>query len=81
MEKASLVKLGIGTGSKTGSDVVAPNPDSTQVVDSSGAPDRSRTCNLLIRSQVLYPLSYGRYVWFINDLGESVKVAEWASVK
>ena len=27
---------------------------------SSGAPDRSRTCNLLIRSQVLYPLSYGR---------------------
>ncbi len=27
---------------------------------SAGAPDRSRTCNLLIRSQVLYPLSYGR---------------------
>jgi hypothetical protein len=47
----------------------------------SGAPDRSRTCNLLIRSQVLYPLSYGREMWFINDLGESVEVAEWASVK
>ena len=25
-----------------------------------GAPGRIRTCNLLIRSQVLYPLSYGR---------------------
>ena len=25
-----------------------------------GAPDRTRTCNLLIRSQMLYPLSYGR---------------------
>ena len=24
------------------------------------APGRTRTCNLLIRSQVLYPLSYGR---------------------
>jgi hypothetical protein len=24
------------------------------------APGRIRTCNLLIRSQVLYPLSYGR---------------------
>ena len=25
------------------------------------APGRTRTCNLLIRSQVLYPLSYGRW--------------------
>ena len=25
-----------------------------------GAPGRSRTLNLLIRSQMLYPLSYGR---------------------
>lgn len=25
-----------------------------------GAPGRTRTCNLLIRSQTLYPLSYGR---------------------
>ena len=32
------------------------------VIDAIGAPDRSRTCNLLIRSQVLYPLSYGRNV-------------------
>src|SRR5262249_16706684 len=24
-----------------------------------GGPDRARTCNLLVRSQVLYPLSYG----------------------
>ena len=55
--------------------------DTRRVVDTIGAPDRSRTCNLLIRSQVLYPLSYGRYVWFINDLGESVNVVEWARVK
>ena len=60
MEKASLVKLGIGTGSKTGSDFGTLEGEATQVFDSSGAPDRSRTCNLLIRSQVLYPLSYGR---------------------
>jgi len=26
-------------------------------------------------------LSYGRFVWFINNLGESVKLAEWARVK
>jgi len=26
-------------------------------------------------------LSYGRYAWCINDLGESFKVAEWARVK
>lgn len=25
-----------------------------------GAPGRTRTCSLLIRSQTLYPLSYGR---------------------
>ena len=27
-----------------------------------GAPERTRTSNLLIRSQMLYPLSYGRLV-------------------
>ncbi len=29
-----------------------------------GAPGESRTHNLLIRSQMLYPLSYGRELWF-----------------
>ena len=76
-EKGSLAHLGMGTGSEGKAD----ERERTQAVDSIGAPDRSRTCNLLIRSQVLYPLSYGRYVWFINDLGESVKIAEWARVK
>ena len=31
------------------------------------APGRTRTCNLLIRSQVLYPLSYGR--WWSPTIG------------
>lgn len=30
------------------------------VSDSRGAPGRTRTCNLLLRRQTLYPLSYGR---------------------
>ena len=62
IEKGSLAHLGIGTGSKTGCDLKAEESETTRVVDTIGAPDRSRTCNLLIRSQVLYPLSYGRYV-------------------
>jgi len=60
IEKGSLAHLGIGTGSKTGSALEVEESETTQVVDTIGAPDRSRTCNLLIRSQVLYPLSYGR---------------------
>jgi hypothetical protein len=36
------------------------------------APGRTRTCNLLIRSQVLYPLSYGRVLYRRESLpGES----------
>jgi len=62
MDKGSLANLGIGTGSKTGSGSDEQQEQKTQVVDITGAPDRSRTCNLLIRSQVLYPLSYGRNV-------------------
>ena len=46
-----------------------------------GAPDRSRTCNLLIRSQVLYPLSYGRIRCVIKNYGESVKEVEDANIK
>ena len=62
IEKGSLAHLRFGTGSKTGSALKMEESGRTQVVDTIGAPDRSRTCNLLIRSQVLYPLSYGRYV-------------------
>ena len=61
IEKGSLANLELATGSKTGSGLEGSQAEGTQVVDSNGAPDRSRTCNLLIRSQVLYPLSYGRY--------------------
>ncbi len=61
IEKGSLANLELQTGSKTGSGWEERQSNVTQVVDSIGAPDRSRTCNLLIRSQVLYPLSYGRY--------------------
>ncbi|MEC4680664.1 MAG: tyrosine-type recombinase/integrase, partial [Nitrospirota bacterium] len=43
IEKGSLAHLGIGTGSKTGSDGKADESERTQVVDSIGAPDRSRT--------------------------------------
>ena len=47
----------------------------------SGAPDRNRTCNLLIRSQVLYPIELRAHALFFNELGESGKVAECPSVK
>jgi hypothetical protein len=30
---------------------------------SEGTPGRIRTCDLLVRNQTLYPLSYGRIVW------------------
>ena len=84
IEKGSLALLGIGTGSKTGSDLECAQGEKMQPVDTRlefGAPDRNRTCNLLIRSQVLYPIELRAHALFINDLGESVKVAEWPSVK
>ena len=37
---------------------------------------RIRTCNLLIRSQVLYPLSYGRMVVHLQLLPSELGVAE-----
>jgi integrase len=39
MEKGSLANLGIGTGSRTGSDVTGSEEKKTQVVDLIGAPD------------------------------------------
>ncbi len=39
---------------------VLEGADTSVSAGQAGAPDRIRTCNLLIRSQVLYPLSYGR---------------------
>lgn len=42
-----------------------------------GAPEGIRTPNLLIRSQVLYPLSYGRMLWCCSVvLRPKSKVAE-----
>lgn len=35
-----------------------------------GAPGRTRTYNPLVRSQVLYPLSYGRAYLKYNKLGK-----------
>ena len=49
--------------------------------DDNGAPDRNRTCNLLIRSQVLYPIELRAHALFFNDLGKSGNWGEWASVK
>ena len=37
-----------------------PNGETDVATGDSGAPEGTRTPNLLIRSQVLYPLSYGR---------------------
>ena len=37
--------------------------ESRKVALTCGAPEEIRTPNLLIRSQMLYPLSYGRYVF------------------
>jgi hypothetical protein len=69
--------LGIGTGSG----LEVEESETTQVVDTIGAPDRSRTCNLLIRSQVLYPIELRAHALLFNDLGELGNLAEWASVK
>jgi DNA-binding MarR family transcriptional regulator len=44
----------------------------------SGAPGRIRTCNLLIRSQVLYPLSYGRIAPTAKSTGSPRRV--WLAV-
>ena len=41
-----------------------------------GAPEGIRTPNLLIRSQVLYPLSYGRMVVHLQLLPSELGVAE-----
>jgi hypothetical protein len=76
MEKGSLSNIGLGTGSKTGSGSKDSEEEKTQEVDSIGAPDWNRTSNLLIRSQVLYPIELRAHALFINELGESVKVAE-----
>ena len=80
IEKNRLAHLGFDKESKTRSNLEAEESEKTQVVDIIGAPDRNRTCNLLIRSQVLYPIELRAHVLFINDLGESVTVAEWSSV-
>jgi hypothetical protein len=37
----------------------------------SGAPEGTRTPNLLIRSQVLYPLSYGRMSYVFSYVAEA----------
>ena len=70
--------MGIGTETKTGTSEKQEATEITQSVDLLGAPDRSRTCNLLIRSQVLYPLSYGRIRCVIKNYSESVNEAESA---
>ena len=38
------------------------------------APGRTRTRNLLVRSQALYPLSYGRTIEYGNRLGKKPKI-------
>ncbi len=58
---AALVPRAAGSGivtplSRQGSDV----PPGTEYCKSDSAPEEIRTPNLLIRSQMLYPLSYGR---------------------
>ena len=80
IEQERLAHLGFDKESKTGSNLDAEESEKTQVVDNIGAPDRNRTCNLLIRSQVLYPIELRAHVLFINDFGESVTGAEWSSV-
>ena len=72
IEKGSLALLGIGTGSAQETEA----GEKSQGADLIGAPDWNRTSNLLIRSQVLYPIELRAHALFINDLGESVKVAE-----
>ena len=81
MEKGSLTNLGLGTGSKTGSDVKGSEEEKTQAVDLIGAPDRNRTCNPWIRSPILYPIELRAHTLFFNGLAESVNWGEWASVK
>ena len=44
------------------------------LVDFFGTPSRIRTCDPLLRRQMLYPLSYGRTLYGINNL-ESFMVA------
>jgi hypothetical protein len=44
------------------------------------APDRIRTCNLLIRSQMLYPLSYGRVPEGFGSLARARGVDEISAV-
>ena len=56
LEKDRLAHLGTGKESKTSSNLKAEERETTHVIDIIGAPDRNRTCNLLIRSQVLYPI-------------------------
>ena len=41
--------------------IIATGPSVSTGRWEGSAPGRTRTCNLLIRSQVLYPLSYGRW--------------------
>jgi hypothetical protein len=55
MEKGSLANLGLGTGSKTGSDSKGSEEEKTQAVDLIGAPDRNRTCDHRLRRPMLYP--------------------------
>jgi site-specific recombinase XerC len=80
IEKGSLAHLEMkteaGTVTKTVTSEKAGSAKTSQVVDSIGAPDWNRTSNLLIRSQVLYPIELRAHALFINELGESVKVAE-----
>ena len=65
MEKGSLANLGLGAGSKTGSDVKNSEEEKTQVVDLNGAPDRNRTCNPWIRSPILYPIELRAHIIFM----------------
>ena len=81
LEKDRLAHLGISKESKTSSNLKAEESETTHVIDIIGAPDRNRTCNLLIRSQVLYPIELRAHALIINELDESFKVTEWPSVK
>jgi len=62
MEKGSLANLGLGTGSKTGSDSKGSEEEKTQVVDLIGAPGRNRTCDHRLRRPMLYPTELRAHV-------------------